>query len=83
MTQTMAFGAGQSGGSVVAVLELARLYSKLYSAARTDAPYHLLFLLTGASKMQGAGIKHWLNTADPRTLPMIWCADAYLRRLLL
>jgi hypothetical protein len=70
ISQTMAFGAGQSGGSVVAVLELARLFSKLYAAAGTDAPYNLLFLFTGASKIQGAGIKHWLNTADPRTLSM-------------
>lgn len=53
----LSFGAGSSGTAVVALLELARLFSKLYASGATHGGYNLLFLLTGGGPYDYDGTK--------------------------
>jgi hypothetical protein len=75
----MATGADSNGSGVVAVLELARLFSKLYNGFKTHAAFNLLFVLTGAGYMNYAGTKDWLQTVDSRildSLQFVLCLDS-------
>lgn len=53
----LSFGAGSSGSAVVALLELARLFSRLYASGATHGGYNLLFLLTGGGPYDFDGAK--------------------------
>ncbi|XP_041365252.1 nicalin-1-like [Gigantopelta aegis] len=57
----MSFGADSNGSGVIALIELARLFSKLYTNSRTHAKYNLVFLLTGAGKFNYQGTKKWIE----------------------
>lgn len=60
MFQGLAYGADSNGSGVAALLELMRVFSRLYnSASRPD--YNLAFLLTGAAKLNYFGTKKWLE----------------------
>ncbi|KAL4227382.1 hypothetical protein ACF0H5_012824 [Mactra antiquata] len=58
---SLSTGADSNGSGVIAVLELARLFSKLYSNSRTHAKYNLVFLLSGAGKFNYLGSKKWIE----------------------
>jgi hypothetical protein len=75
----MATGSDSNGSGVVAVLELARLFSKLYNGFRTHGAFNLLFVLTGAGHQNYAGTKDWLQTVDSRildSLQFVLCLDS-------
>jgi hypothetical protein len=57
----MADGADSNGSGVIALLELARLFSKLYTNSRTHAKYNLIFLLSGGGKFNYQGTKRWIE----------------------
>eukprot|EP00096_Caligus_rogercresseyi_P011019 TRINITY_DN4200_c0_g1_i1.p1 TRINITY_DN4200_c0_g1~~TRINITY_DN4200_c0_g1_i1.p1 ORF type:complete len:610 (+),score=178.76 TRINITY_DN4200_c0_g1_i1:88-1830(+) len=57
----MSYGADSNGSGVAILLELARLWSKLYSSSRTHPGYNLLFLLSGGGKINFFGTKKWLE----------------------
>lgn len=57
----LSFGADSNGSGVSVLLELARIFSVLYSNAKTHAPYNLIFLLSGAGKFNYLGSKKWLE----------------------
>jgi len=67
----LAIGGDSNGSGVLALLELARLFSKLYGAPRNHGRFNLLFLLTGAGKLNYIGTHHWLETAESRVLKSI------------
>jgi hypothetical protein len=75
----LAMGADSNGSGMIAVLELARLFSKLYSGARTRGRYNMMFVLTAAGKLNYAGTKQWLSYTDPRILDnteFVLCLDS-------
>ena len=59
--QSLSFGGDSNGSGVVALLEIARLFSKLYMSSRSHAKYNLLFLLSGGGKFNYQGTKRWIE----------------------
>nr|XP_046248251.1 nicalin-1 isoform X1 [Scatophagus argus] len=57
----LSFGADSNGSGVSMLLELARLFSKLYTYKRTHAGYNLLFFVSGGGKFNYQGTKRWLE----------------------
>ena len=57
----LAFGSDSNGSGVVALLELARVFSKLYSNSKTQPKVNLVFLLSGAGKFSFLGTKKWIE----------------------
>ncbi|KAL2624503.1 hypothetical protein R1flu_008748 [Riccia fluitans] len=62
----LAVGSDSNGSGVVALLELARLFSRLYANTKTRAPYNLLFGLTSAGPYNYNGTASWLRGFDQR-----------------
>ncbi|XP_017786970.1 PREDICTED: nicalin [Nicrophorus vespilloides] len=57
----LAFGADSNGSGVAMLLELVRLFSVLYSDPKTHGKFNIVFLLTGAGKLNYQGSKKWLE----------------------
>lgn len=68
---SMPHGANDNGSGVLALLELARLFSKLYRRFRTQGQYNLLFVLTAAGRMNFEGTANWLEQAEGQLLQSI------------
>jgi len=67
----LAMGADSNGSGVIALLELARLFGKLYTAGKNRGNYNLIFVLTAGGKMNFAGARSWLSNTDVRLLDTI------------
>jgi len=58
----LTYGLNDNGSGIIALLELARIFHKLYSQ---NAPsYNLLLLLTSAGTLNFEGARQWLNSED-------------------
>ncbi|XP_020288705.1 nicalin-1 [Pseudomyrmex gracilis] len=57
----LSFGADSNASGIAMLLELARLFSALYSAARSRPQFNLVFIATGAGKLNYQGSKKWLE----------------------
>ncbi|KAG7487971.1 hypothetical protein MATL_G00029070 [Megalops atlanticus] len=57
----LSYGADSNGSGVSVLLELARLFSRLYTYKRTRAGYNLLFFVSGGGKFNYQGTKRWLE----------------------
>lgn len=66
----LSHGVDSDATGVVALIELARLFSTLYSSPHTRGKYDLLFLFTGAGKLNYEGSKRWLESHSS-SLPSI------------
>ncbi|KAK2567845.1 Nicalin-1 [Acropora cervicornis] len=80
---SLAFGSDDNGSGVVALLELARLFSRLYADSRMQAKYNLVFFLSGGGKFNYQGTKRWLeeNLDNPETsvlseVDFVLCLDS-------
>lgn len=62
----LAVGSDSSGSGVVALLEIARLFSILYSNPKTRGRYNLLFGLTSGGPYNYNGTHKWLRSLDQR-----------------
>ncbi|KAG8594685.1 hypothetical protein GDO81_001296 [Engystomops pustulosus] len=57
----LSYGADSNGSGLAILLELARLFSRLYTYKRTHASYNLLFFASGGGKFNYQGTKRWLE----------------------
>ncbi|XP_072239289.1 BOS complex subunit ncln [Leuresthes tenuis] len=57
----LSYGADSNGSGVTILLELARIFQKLYSSSRTRPQYNLMFSLTGGGKYNFLGTKRWIE----------------------
>ncbi|KAI3370317.1 hypothetical protein L3Q82_025090, partial [Scortum barcoo] len=55
------YGADSNGSGVTILLELVRLFHKLFSSPSTRPPYNLMFSLTGGGKYNFLGTKRWIE----------------------
>ncbi|KAL2507426.1 Nicalin [Forsythia ovata] len=62
----LSVGSDSSGSGVVAVLEIARLFSILYSNPKTRGRYNLLFGMTSGGPYNYNGTQKWLHSLDQR-----------------
>jgi len=58
---SLSTGADSNGSGVAMLLELARLFSSLYSSSRSHPSHNLVFLMSGGGKINYAGTKRWLE----------------------
>lgn len=75
----LSFSSKTTTSSTVILLELARLFNKLYSQPRTQSQYNILFLLTTGGHFNYYGSKQWLNEIDDRlakSLEFVICLDS-------
>uniref|UniRef100_A0A5S6QAY5 BOS complex subunit NCLN n=1 Tax=Trichuris muris TaxID=70415 RepID=A0A5S6QAY5_TRIMR len=67
LAPSRAFGFDSNGTGVILLLELLRIFSRLYHKSNTRAKYNLIFVLSGGGKMNFLGSKHWIEEiADKR-----------------
>lgn len=80
LVPTATRGMDSNGSGVIALLELARLFSKLYQAPETRPHYNLLFLLSGGGRLNYAGTRQWVQSqTDLRRLDnieVVLCLDS-------
>uniref|UniRef100_A0A3P8V513 BOS complex subunit NCLN n=1 Tax=Cynoglossus semilaevis TaxID=244447 RepID=A0A3P8V513_CYNSE len=57
----LSYGADSNGSGVTILLELIRLFQKLYSSQSTRPKYTLMFSLTGGGKYNFLGTKRWIE----------------------
>ncbi|KAG8371150.1 hypothetical protein BUALT_Bualt13G0056800 [Buddleja alternifolia] len=62
----LSVGSDSNGSGVVALLEIARLFSNLYSNPKTRGNYNLLFALTSGGPYNYNGTHKWLRSLDQR-----------------
>ncbi|TVU43853.1 hypothetical protein EJB05_10353 [Eragrostis curvula] len=62
----LSVGSDSNGSGVVALLEIARLFSRLYSNSKTRGRYNLLFGLTSGGPYNYNGTNKWLRSFDQR-----------------
>lgn len=74
---SLAFGADSNASGTSVLLALARLFASAYASPRTHATYNLVFVLTGAGKLNFAGAREWLDSAASRLkhVEMVLCLD--------
>ncbi|CDW57918.1 Peptidase M28 domain containing protein [Trichuris trichiura] len=61
LAPSRAFGFDSNGTGVILLLELLRIFSRLYQNSNTRAKYNLIFILSGGGKMNFLGSKHWIE----------------------
>nr|XP_012223073.1 PREDICTED: LOW QUALITY PROTEIN: nicalin [Linepithema humile] len=57
----LSFGADSNASGIAMLLEIARLFSALYSTGRSRPQYNIVFIATGAGKLNYQGSKKWLE----------------------
>ena len=57
----MSYGCDSNGSGLVALLELSRIFSKLYKRSKTIPPLNIVFLLTAQGKFNSHGLKKWIE----------------------
>lgn len=57
----LSFGADSNASGIAMLLEIARLFSALYSTGRSRPKYNIVFIATGAGKLNYQGSKKWLE----------------------
>ncbi|RZC78318.1 hypothetical protein C5167_002544 [Papaver somniferum] len=62
----LSVGSDSNGSGAVALLEIARLFSRLYSNPKTRGKYNLLFGLTSGGPYNYNGTQKWLRSLDQR-----------------
>lgn len=80
---SLSSGTDSNASGVVFLLELARLFSKLYTSNRTHAKFNILFLLAGAGKFNYQGTRRWIEDQTESTenslladVSYVLCLDA-------
>jgi len=78
---TLAYGANDNASGLVALLQLAAIFNRLYSQKSTHGSYNIIFLVTGAGRFNFQGTRTWLENADATTsgilenIDLVLCLD--------
>ena len=59
---SLSYGADSNGSGVIVLLELARMFSRLYKSSKTQPSVNLVFLLSAGGKFNYFGTKKWLES---------------------
>jgi len=59
---SLSYGADSNGSGVVVLMELARIFSRIYKSLKTQPSVNLVFLLSSGGKFNYFGTKKWLET---------------------
>jgi len=65
----LASGSDLNASGAVALLEVARLFSRLYADVQASSnKYNIIFVVTGGDRLNFAGTKSWLRSIDSRII---------------
>ena len=67
IVETLSFGANDNASGLVALLQLAAIFNRLYSQKSTHGSYNIVFLVTGGGRFNFQGTRTWLENADATT----------------
>ena len=63
---SLASGVDSNGSGMLALLEIARIFSSLYQREGSQGDYNLLFVVTSGGRLNYQGTSHWINQLDSR-----------------
>ena len=75
---SLASGADSNGSGMLALLEMARIFSNLYNREGSQGEYNLLFVVTSGARLNYQGTSHWIDQLDSRlkdTIEYALCLD--------
>ena len=63
---SLASGADSNGSGMLALIEMARIFSSLYNREGSQGEYNLLFVVTSGARLNYQGTSHWIDQLDSR-----------------
>ena len=76
---SLAYGVDSSGSGLIALIELARIFSSLYNQAGTEGSYNILFVVTSGAQLNYPSTNFWINQLDSRlreNIEYVFCLDS-------
>eukprot|EP00301_Raphidiophrys_heterophryoidea_P019408 c434_g1_i1.p1 GENE.c434_g1_i1~~c434_g1_i1.p1 ORF type:complete len:538 (+),score=170.54 c434_g1_i1:37-1614(+) len=75
----LAFGVDSNGSGMIAILELVRIFARIYTTSINPPNYNLVFLLSAGGSLNFHGSRHWLSQAPNalvESVDFVLCLDS-------